>query len=356
MDGPGGQVRAEVNAGAGSAPKPLIVTRFGLGCRDPAWFEHRLVLLSAVTAPSLLAQDDQFFDWAIFVDGGLPPAVRDALEHTLSPFQGRALLTERQYRSKDIMALAEDRGLVEPMGYVLTGGLDDDDAWERSTIRLVRGRVGSWLQDRSGTSGVGITFKDGLIWVMYDQVDFGHLRRTRQVLTRRGAVYPFTFDFNTTSGFLCSRLSDGVTPASTHHPKMTNLLTGRGFELATVSTDTPMWLYCRHKQSTSVFLPPEAGGKQNLTLADLAAMFGIDERRTAAYLSEATTFGYNLARNSPSLRLRVERELGRKEEEIEDLQPGAERAAQLRRERAELEEKLCRLRDQMIGELPRSSQ
>jgi Putative rhamnosyl transferase len=61
-------------------PQMLIGTHFGIGIRDREWFEHRLSLFSSVTAPSLLAQEDQSFHWALFVDSALPADIRERLD------------------------------------------------------------------------------------------------------------------------------------------------------------------------------------------------------------------------------------------------------------------------------------
>jgi hypothetical protein len=127
-------------------PRLLIGTRFGLGIRDPAWFEHRVALLSAVTAPSLMAQEDQGFEWAIFVDSGLPPEIRETIEGILAPFEGRAFLHSQQLgqSAASLLRLAEERDLIDPGGYMLTGRIDDDDAWDRQTVAMVRERVATW--------------------------------------------------------------------------------------------------------------------------------------------------------------------------------------------------------------------
>jgi Putative rhamnosyl transferase len=271
----------------------LIATRLGIGIKDPAWFRHRLALLSTITAPSLLAQDDQGFEWAICADAEIPSDVREELEGILIQFDGRAFIDLNGHNEANLMALADDRGLVSSDGYVFTGRIDDDDAWDRGTVSAVRGRLKSWCDRDDLKVGFGMTFETGLVWVMYDIVDIPALQQISETTNHKSSVRPFTHPFTSISGFVYSPRAEGLTSISAAHSKIPELLTERGFQVEWVATERPMWLYCRHKQTTSVVGRALEAASLDLSLGDLGAQFGIDEARTSQYIDDAINYDYS---------------------------------------------------------------
>lgn len=275
-------------------PPLLIATRFGIGINDPAWFDHRIALLSSITAPSLVAQDDQNFEWVVFTDAGLPRQVREKLEGVLADFGGRAFIDSGGHNADNFLALAESRGLVGADGYVFTGRIDDDDAWDRSTISAVRKRIAAWRERNDSTCGFCMTFETGLVWIMYDMIDVDHFQKKQSKVIRKASVRPYSYPFTSISGFVYSQLSDKLTSISTGHPKLGEFLAERNFAVEAIATDRPMWLYCRHKQTTSPIRRSAEADSLNLTLAELKEHFGIDDLRARQYMERA--YGYDYSR------------------------------------------------------------
>jgi hypothetical protein len=271
----------------------LIATRLGIGIRDPGWFRHRIALLSAITAPSLLAQDDQAFEWAVFAEEGLITDVREELERIFAPFDGRAFLDTGGHNENNLLSVAERRGLVSPNDYVLTGRIDDDDAWNTRTVSNVRNCLRDWLAQGDGSPGFAMTFENGLVWVMYDMVDVPRLLKEGKKTIHEAAVRPFTHPFTSISGFVYSLRREGLTSISTGHSKIGDLAKKRGFCAKWIATEQPMWLYCRHKQTTSVIGRALEAEPMDLTLTQLQEQFGIDQQRTARYISEAVAYDYS---------------------------------------------------------------
>ncbi|MFT4040050.1 MAG: glycosyltransferase, partial [Thermomicrobiales bacterium] len=101
-----------------AAPALLIGTRYGQGIQDEAWFRHREEVLGNITAPSLLAQTDANFRWAIYIDADMPAAARAALERMTAPFGERVILcTDPRFSSASMAAQAQAHGLVSPDGF-----------------------------------------------------------------------------------------------------------------------------------------------------------------------------------------------------------------------------------------------
>jgi hypothetical protein len=331
------------------APPLVIATPFGIGVKDPAWFEHRMVLTSSITIPSLLAQYDQDFYWILFVDSNLPPAIRSALEEALAPFEGRAFMSERRYKPVSALALAQERGATGSGEYVLTGRIDDDDAWSREMVGVARQRAMSWIQHPSNDFGLGFTFEYGFEWIMYEMIDIDALQKKGRDLTHQATVRPYTVSFLGTSVFVLSKLSSGITAISAGHTNMPKILKREKLHVDVISTEQPMWLYCRHKQAGSG-LRKARGSAVEVTLADLAREFGLDEAKTSHYLASADTYGYSLAKRIKGQRPRVEKELGIVNRKLDDPRISNSQKVQLREERIKLAEEVARMSENLIGD------
>jgi len=271
----------------------LIATRFGLGIVDSAWFEHRLALMSAITAPSLLAQDDQEFEWGIFVDPDLPRDARQGLEEVIAPFDGRAFIDSGGHTPDNLLELAVERRLPHSSGYVLTGRIDDDDAWARTTVQKVRAYAAKWLGEQPAAPGFGLTFENGLVWVMYDMLDVDRLQVVGDRAVRQASLRSFTHPWTSISEFVCSPLSIGMTPINGSHAKVPDELAAEGFEVHVVAGEEPMWLYCRHKQTDSGIERATPHDELEISIDDLSRAFGIDDTRTRNYIQSAESYGYS---------------------------------------------------------------
>lgn len=325
----------------------LVCTRFGIGVRDLAWFEHRLELFAAVTAPSLRAQEDQHFHWVLFVDSAVPATVRQRLHTILAPFEGRATLhTDPHAWASTVHSLGKQRDLLDADGYLLTGRIDDDDAWHVSTVGQVRERVKSWCRQRGGAAGLGLTFTNGLEWIMYDMLDIKTLQEKGDRITRGAAVRPFSLAFHSMSVFAYSRLSDEIAAISMPHSQSADFLTQSNFDLDVVSTERPMWLYCRHKHTVSGTQYSNADEVEK-TLADLTREFGIDQTRTTKYLLNADSYGYLLPKDTDAERLEIAKDLAKVQLKIDSSALDDAQLAELEQERSKL---TLQLSKELIGD------
>jgi putative rhamnosyltransferase len=349
-------VDGESLTGPASAPTPLmlITTRFGIGVRDLAWLDHRVTLISSITAPSLLAQDDRRFYWAIFTDPDLPPEVHGALEETLAPFEGRAFLVPGgRYGTGSSLALAQELDIVGADEYVLTARIDDDDAWNRQVVGMVRQRAGEWIREQPKALGLGITFQDGLEWLMYDMVDVDALQKGREV-RRKAAIRPYIFPFLATSVFILSKLSDRVTALSASHSRMETWLAEKGYDVDIIATERPMWLYCRHKQAESG-LQKSTNQDVEMTVADLAMEFGLDEARTIRYLANADDYGYGISKRLLKQRGELQKKLKAVNRQVRDPAVSDSEKVQLRLKEAKLAAEIEQVGSHVVGTAELSS-
>lgn len=270
----------------------LIATRFGLGVRDPDWFRHRVTLLSSITAASLLAQDDQNFEWVVFVDSGLPEDVRDALQRTFEPFNGRAYMDWSGHDAANLVTLVRNRELVNSDGYFLTGRIDDDDAWSTRTISTVRERIEIWRR-RPLTRGLCVSFESGLLWIMYDMLDVHDLQTHGGEVMRHALLQPYLCPFTSISGFVYSSVQDEMTSISTSHGNLGKFLQEKNFAVDLVASDHPMWLYCRHKQTTSPIRRSADPDSLDISIRELSSRFGIDSAQVEHYIANSDSYTYS---------------------------------------------------------------
>jgi hypothetical protein len=328
----------------------LICTRFGLGVKDRAWFDHRLALFSAITVPSLKAQDDQGFHWALFVDADLPTDVRLCLERLLAPFESRAFLhSESTHTSQHVLALARSRNLVDDSGHVLTARIDDDDAWHRSTVKDIRRRVRHHLSSNA-QKGVGITFEYGLEWIMYEMIDVDRFQREGRTVMQETALRPYRFPFHSMSVFVFAALADELSAISTSHPRMPDLLRSKGYDVEVVADDAPMWLYCRHKQAATSVRKADSD-QLMLGLSDLADLFGLDEASVDRYLRSANDFGYAVIKRTDSRLTDLKKELRQIQRELASSSghKGA-KLAKLEEEEVRLTQALKKMSANIVGD------
>lgn len=286
-------------------PRMLIATRFGLGIKDPSWFEHRLVLLAAITASSLMAQEDQEFEWVLFVDPGLPGSIREKLEQILAPFEDRAHVWPGSREPAALHELVSARDLIDDQGAVLVGRIDDDDAWVRGTVGEVRARVNRWCATATEYPGYGLSFESGLVWRMYDMVD---LDQQDEEIVLKAAVRSYTCPFTSISGYTYAGVEDALNAVVTGHASVERLMMERGYTVDIVASDRPMWLYCRHKQTDGPIRRGE-GPELGLTVGGLQEQFGIDAPRVRAYIANSDIYGYVRSLRMQGLRANAVREL-----------------------------------------------
>lgn len=291
MNGDAMSLRNSTSISAES-PRLLVATRLGIGIRDSAWFEHRLALMSAITAPSLLAQSDQEFEWGIFVGADLPEDAHRDLEEIIAPFDGRAFIDSDGHTPDNLLRLAVERHLLHSSGYVLTGRIDDDDAWARTTVQRVRTHTADWLSGQRSAPGFGLTFENGLVWVMYDMLDVERLQSVGDRAVHPTSLRSYTCPWISISEFVCSPLSMGMTPIRSSHARVPEELAAEGFEVRVITNDEPMWLYCRHKQTDSAIERATPNEDLEGSLDDLTRIFGIDDARTRSYIAGSEKYGY----------------------------------------------------------------
>ncbi|MFT4038277.1 MAG: glycosyltransferase, partial [Thermomicrobiales bacterium] len=329
-----------------AAPAMLIATRYGQGITDERWFSHREQVLGNITAPSLLAQTDPNFRWAIYIDEDMPPAARAALERMTAPFGERVLfVTNTIFTNESMGELARQHGLVSPDGWMLTGRIDDDDAWERETVAQVRAAAAVWLTQPDRHDILGMTFPLGLEWIMYDTYDVDVRDRKNRDVVRTAGVRTFPRLFHGDSVFVLSPAVQHTTCLAANHGKIHAYLQQLPADVEVIDTGRPMWLYTRHKQ-VSTNIQHEMSEPLPLATADLAASFGIDAAGVDAYIASADDYAYLLEKRTQHRRNAANAAL----QHLAMLACAGSLTEEQEAERRDLQDELTRLTSNLLGD------
>lgn len=333
-----------------SAPDILVCTRFGLRIKEHAWFAHRMALISSITAPSLMAQQDRGFRWAILVDDQLPSDIREDLEELLQPFGDRAFLDQRPFHTPEsLVELARNQRLSDESPYLITARIDDDDAWSTTMVGAVRQRVAKWLEQPGRAPGLSLTFQDGLEWVMYEMLDVEKLLDHDERFVHVPAIRRYCLPFHSMSVFVCSLFSDEATAMSGAHSRVAEKLSAtKGFATEVIPTSSPMWLYCRHKQAGSG-IKKATGNEIQLSLPDLATQFGLDQQQVQSYLDRADDHQYALVKSPIARKRKLLVDLVHVDQKIKDSAATDPQLSELHRKREELTAEVTRLEVNVLG-------
>lgn len=310
----------------------LLCTRFGIGVTDAAWFEHRLILIDALTVPSLAAQQRKTFRWCVFIDENIPPPVLVKLKKIVGQVAG-TIITTLPHSPKSLIRLSQELDLVDSDGNVFTARIDDDDAWHPSVVSDMYLAVSKWSSNqRRSQEGVGVTFANGVEWIMYDMKD---AERNGKVRTQ--AVRPYRYPFLAMSTFVFGRMKSGISCLASSHSRLADTLRSLGADIVVIENQEPMWLYCRHKQALSS-LQKSRSSHQDIDISNLIERFGLSGHKVMSYIESAGDFGYLVEKRADDRRKSVQAKLA------DDNLNADERRA--------LEAEFFKLSARLIGDLP----
>jgi hypothetical protein len=326
----------------------LIVTRYGKGIKDERWFRHREHLFGPLPVASMLAQTDGAFVWLIHIDADMPTSAREQLDAAVRPLGERVILnTTDRYNNGTLASLGKSLGL-ERDGLLLTGRIDDDDAWHVDTVKIIREKAAQWIARPERPEAYVMTFGLGLEWVMYDVYDLDGSLKAKRTVTRPAALRHFKpVEFQGDSVFVVAPSELGVTCLSTGHGHMQKFFRDAGYDVDWLLPETPMWLYTRHKQVSTNILhtqqPP-----LDFTLAELARDYGIDANGVAAYIAAAESFDHLIEKRSENRRTKALQAL----REIDAAVDSGDATPEMEERRAELLRELDDLENNLVGPIP----
>lgn len=331
-----------------AAPPMLIVTRYGKGIKDERWYRHREHLLGPFPVSSMLAQTDPNFVWVIHIDADMPASAREKLDEAVRPLGDRVILnTEDRYSNATLAALGNRLGLARD-GLLLTGRIDDDDAWHVDTVRIIREKTAAWMARADRPAAYAMSFAHGYEWVMYDLYDLDASQKAGKTVTRKAALRPFKpVEFMGDSVFVAAAADSDVTCLAIGHGHMQKLFREAGYDIEWLMPEKAMWLYTRHKQVSTNILHTLVDSLE-IDIPELAREFGIDGAAAENYIRVSGSFDHLLEKRSEHRRGKATMELREIDLAVRDGE--ATEAMLERREQLVLE--LQDLENNLVGPVP----
>ena len=252
------------------------------------WIDGRIARFEGVTKNSLLHLiEEEDVHWLIFL-GREPTAKVSKYAHSIfSNYENVHLLKER-HDAKNINLKAAE---ISPVERYISMIIADDDAWPKNYITTIRKKANELLD--AGYTHAGLTFANGLEWVMADQVDIHFLQKSGFNILRKQNLVEYRYPW-LGCGFFILQTKERPFPFLTvAHPKIPSKLKEEGFSVHVSEEPKRAWLYNRHQLSASSLVKSESE-PLNFTLEELEDEFKIDaekinnwpQTRFSSYYSE----------------------------------------------------------------------
>ena len=240
-----------------------IISRFGIGIFDEAWFEHRFALFRALTLPSLLSQTSRDYVWLICVDRDMPelPALR--LRELLQGVDNAVTLRMTGFDIRACVKYLRRQCRAREATHVATTRLDDDDAIHCGFVARVHDLCQRMNESGKLSEGAVLSFQCGYQLNLVD----GTVCRSEKKNPSPGMT-------------LVAAKALEASVYSANHTLIDQYAAKQGFDYVPVLHGEPMWIYTRHRQTDSKS-PQSEAKPQVWSLHDVGA-----ERALASFATD----------------------------------------------------------------------
>ena len=240
------------------------------------WIDGRIALFEAVTKNSLLNFLDENVHWLIFL--GVNP-IQKVVEYAKSIFSGNNNV-HLIYAHWSADRITENARNISPVENYATVIIADDDAWPNDFISTIREKAKVLLDN--GDEHAGLTFANGLEWVMADQVDVHFLQKSGFNILRKQNLVEYRYPWLGCGFFILQTKKRPFNSLTVAHPIIPSKLKEEGFSIHVSEDPKRAWLYNRHQLSASSLVKSESE-PLNFSLEELENEFGIDAAKVAAW-------------------------------------------------------------------------
>lgn len=256
----------------------FICTRFiGQGdIHNEEWIDGRIALFEAVTKNSVTQLLGERVHWGLFLGQNPSEKVVDYAEITFGDEPGVHLIFNR-LSGTNVVSFTEEYSEME---HFVTMNIDDDDAWPENYVSVVREKANELMDN--GDFHAGLTFSNGLEWMMCDQVDIDWLDQSGFPIVRKGNLIEYNYEWLSFSFFILQTLNRPFTRLGIAHTKVAEELKNQDFSIHISEEPRRAWLYNRHQLSDSSLVKSE-NQPLKFTLDDLESEFGIDSKKVAEW-------------------------------------------------------------------------
>ena len=254
---------------------PIFIATPFLGQGDihnQEWIDGRTELFEAVTKNSLLNLVGDDVHWLVFLGEDPLPQVESYAQRLFSGHD-HVHPVRMRHSSDNVTMLARD---ISPVEHYITTTIADDDAWPTNYVDTIRQEANRLLDE--GHEHAGLTFANGLEWVMADQVDINFLVKSNFHLLRKQNLVEYRYPWLGCGFFVLQTKSQPFNSLCKAHPQIPKYLQQEGFSLHVAEEPRRAWLYNRHQLSASSLVKSESEPLP-LDLDELEDEFGIDASR-----------------------------------------------------------------------------
>ena len=250
------------------------------------WIDGRIALFEAVTKNSLLNLIDEDVHWLIFL--GREPTQK-VVEYANSIFSGRDNVHQLRTRHSS-ENVTESAIQISPENNYATMIIADDDAWPNDYITIIREKANTLLEN--GDEHAGLSFANGLEWVMADQVDIHFLQKSGFKILRKQNLVEYRYPWLGCGFFILQTKQRPFNSLTVAHPMIPSKLKEEGFSIHVSEEPKRAWLYNRHQLSASSLVKSE-NEPLDFSLAELEKEFGIDAAKVKAWSSSRFSSYYS---------------------------------------------------------------
>lgn len=250
------------------------------------WIDGRIALFEAVTKNSLLNLLDRDVHWLIFL--GREP-IQKVVDYAESIFTGRenVHLLQVRHSSENVTNMAIQLSKVNNYATVI---IADDDAWPKDYITTIRTKAKVLIE--KGDEHAGLTFANGLEWVMADQVDIHFLQKSGFKLLRKQNLVEYRYPWLGCGFFILQTKQRPFNSLTVAHPMIPSKLKEEGFSIHVSEDPKRAWLYNRHQLSASSLVKSE-NEPLRFSLLELEEEFGIDAAKVSQWTSSRFSSYYS---------------------------------------------------------------
>jgi hypothetical protein len=240
------------------------------------WIDGRIALFEAVTKTSISNLLGERTYWVICLGRNPSDKVVKYAESIFGDNPHVHLIFNR-FSVDSTIAFAKE---FSPAEHYITICIADDDAWPNNYFSTIREKANVLME--KGDYHAGLTFSNGLEWVMCDQVDIDFLNKSGFHIIRKMNLIEYHYEWHGFCYFILQTLTRPFKSMSIAHPKVPGALREQNFSVHVSEEPRRAWLYNRHQLADSSLVKSE-NQPLKFTLEQLEDEFGIDAEKVAAW-------------------------------------------------------------------------
>jgi len=240
------------------------------------WIDGRIALFEAVTKNSVSQLLGERVHWGLFLGQKPSEKVVNYAEAAFGDNQ-RVHLIFNRLSGDNVVSFTKEYSEME---HFLTMTIADDDAWPKNYFSIVREKANDLIEKEDFHAG--LTFSNGLEWLMCDLVDIDWLDQSGVPIVRKRNLIEYNYEWLGFCYFILQTLSRPFTRLGIAHTKVAEELKKQNFSIHVSDEPRRAWLYNRHQLADSSLVKSK-NQPLKFTLDELESEFGINSKKVAEW-------------------------------------------------------------------------